>query len=84
MSSLVFFLFLPRIAKEARRLDWVEARRFCRARCMDLISLESQWEHRLLARKMTELGMKSVWTSGHLCDHQVSQRLVRSREKRKD
>ena len=43
---------------------------------MELISLETEWEHRLLARKMKELGMKAVWSSGHLCDHSVSQRSV--------
>ena len=77
-SSRVLCLFLQRNAKEARRLEWSEARRFCRSRCMDLISLETPWEHRLLARKMKELGAGSVWTSGHLCDHQVSERSVSS------
>ena len=66
----------PSRCQETRRLGWSEARRFCRTRCMDLISLETPGEHRLLARKMKELGVKSVWTSGHLCDHQVSQRSV--------
>ena len=60
--------------KEPRKLDWSEARKFCRERCMDLISLETEYEHRLLKRKMKQLGMRSVWTSGHLCDRQVSER----------
>ena len=55
-------------------MDWSEARKFCRERCMDLISLETEYEHRLLSRKMKQLGMRSVWTSGHLCDRQVSER----------
>ena len=40
---------------------------------MDLVSLESEWEARLIVRKMKEFRAKSIWTSGHICDHSVSE-----------
>lgn len=54
-------------------LPWEEARRFCRRRCMDLVSLESISEQRLVRRKLEEYEARSVWTSGHLCDSSVSE-----------
>ena len=39
-----------------------------------LICIESEWEHRLLGRKMKDVGSLSVWTSGHICDGSVSDR----------
>ena len=41
---------------------------------LGLCLAESEWEHRLLARRMRELGAVSVWTSGHVCDRRVSPR----------
>ena len=41
---------------------------------LGLCVAESEWEHRLLARRMRELGAVSVWTSGHVCDRRVSPR----------
>jgi len=41
---------------------------------MDLVSLESEWEARLIARKMKKFGASSVWTSGHICDKSVTER----------
>ena len=54
-------------------LDWSQARAWCRARCMDLVSMESEWEANLVARKMKKYGATSIWTSGHICDHSVSE-----------
>ena len=39
-----------------------------------LIFIESEWEHRLLGKKMKDVGSSSVWTSGHICDGSVSDR----------
>ena len=38
------------------------------------VILETEWEHRLLGRKMKDVGSVSVWTSGHICDGSVSER----------
>jgi len=57
--------------KKNQKMNWENARKFCRERCMDLISIESEWEHRLTARKMKKTHALSVWTSGHICDENV-------------
>merc|ERR1712059_6657 len=54
-------------------LPWTEARKFCRRRCMDLVSIETELEHRLVRRHLAQVGAGSVWTSGHICDHSVSE-----------
>ena len=54
-----------RVAFEAEKLDYTKIFFLC---------LENEWEHRLTARKMAEVGASSVWTSGHVCDHNVSER----------
>ena len=33
-----------------------------------LYTTETEWENRLLSRKMSQVGAVSVWTSGHVCD----------------
>ena len=37
-----------------------------------MLFAESEWEQRLISRKIRETGAVSVWTSGHICDDQVS------------
>ena len=75
------FLFLSslclsynELSFQPEELSWSLAREFCRARCMDLVSMESEWEARLVARKIKKYGADSIWTSGHICDHSVSER----------
>ena len=46
------------------------------ARCMDLVSLETEAEWRLVRARMEEAGAKFIWTSGHICDRDVGQRSV--------
>merc|ERR1711971_870924 len=48
--------------------DW------CQKRCMDLVSLETEEEWRLVRTKMEAAGAKFIWTSGHICDRAVGQR----------
>ena len=55
-------------------LPWEEARAFCRKRCMDLVSIEFESEFRLVRKNLDEVGARSVWTSGHICDRSVSER----------
>ena len=59
--------------------DWSGAGDWCQKRCMDLVSLETEEEWRLVRTKMEAAGAKFIWTSGHICDRAVGQRCVRSR-----
>ena len=59
---------------QPEELSWSKAREFCRTRCMDLVSMESEWEARLVNRKMKKFGARSIWTSGHICDHSVAEK----------
>ena len=43
-----------------------------RKRCMDLISIESQQEMDFLGKNMARAGVREIWTSGRLCDKEVS------------
>jgi hypothetical protein len=44
---------------------------YCRKRCMDLISIESQQELDFLGKNMGRAGIREIWTSGRLCDKEV-------------
>jgi len=46
--------------------DWFNARNYCRKRCMDLVSFESQDEYEWVKQRMG--GVKYIWTSGRLCN----------------
>ena len=54
--------------------DWSGAGDWCQKRCMDLVSLETEEEWRLVRTKMEAAGAKFIWTSGHICDRAVGQR----------
>ena len=41
---------------------------------MDLVSIEFESEFRLVRKNLNEIGARSVWTSGHICDESVSER----------
>ena len=43
---------------------------------MDLVSLETEAEWRLVRSRMEDAGAKFIWTSGHICDRDVGQRYV--------
>jgi len=53
------------------RWNWFTARNYCRKRCMDLISIESQQEMNNLGGVMNQGNVREVWTSGRLCDKEV-------------
>ncbi|XP_023343172.1 uncharacterized protein LOC111712710 isoform X1 [Eurytemora carolleeae] len=53
------------------RWNWFTARNYCRKRCMDLISIESQDEQDFLGREMKKAGVRETWSSGRLCDKEV-------------
>jgi len=46
--------------------DWFNARNYCRKRCMDLVSIESQDEYEWLKQRIGNV--KYIWTSGRLCN----------------
>jgi len=53
------------------RWNWFTARNYCRKRCMDLVSIESQQEQNFVGQNMARAGVREVWTSGRLCDKEV-------------
>lgn len=55
------------------RWNWFTARNYCRKRCMDLISVESQKEMDFLGGHMRspKTQIQEVWTSARLCDKEV-------------
>merc|ERR1711970_770586 len=53
------------------RWNWFTARNYCRKRCMDLISIESQTEQNSIGGVMKSGNVREVWTSGRLCDKGV-------------
>jgi len=47
--------------------DWFNARNYCRKRCMDLVSFETEQEYQFIKALMTQ-DVKYFWTSGRLCN----------------
>jgi len=54
----------PRVANA--KWDWFNARNYCRKRCMDLVSFETQDEYEWVKQRMSDV--KYIWTSGRLCN----------------
>jgi len=54
------------------RWNWFSARNYCRKRCMDLISFENDGEWQLINNFAEKANIKEIWTSGRLCDAEVS------------
>ncbi|XP_023336673.1 uncharacterized protein LOC111707766 isoform X2 [Eurytemora carolleeae] len=54
--------------------DWNSARDYCRQRCMDLVSINSEPEWRVIRKHLKQLNVSAIWSSGHLCTKQVSNR----------
>ncbi|XP_018319615.1 uncharacterized protein LOC108733071 [Agrilus planipennis] len=48
--------------------DWLNARNYCRQRCMDLVSLETSAENEWIKERIVKDKVKYIWTSGRLCD----------------
>lgn len=49
-------------------LNWIEAREFCRARCMDVVSIESRRENEFIKQRIVNGNQKYAWTSGRKCN----------------
>lgn len=60
-----------RVLRDAR-WNWFTARNYCRKRCMDLVSFENEGEWNLVKNFMSGAGIKEIWTSGRLCDSEVT------------
>jgi len=58
------------LEKDTRNLflNWLDARNWCRDRCMDTISMETSDEIKTVKLLMKQANVKYVWTSGRLCD----------------
>jgi len=54
----------PALANQ--KWDWFNARNYCRKRCMDLVSFETEQEYNWVKGFMN--GVKYIWTSGRLCN----------------
>jgi len=52
--------------------NWFSARNYCRKRCMDLISFETDSEWQLIKGFMEDAKIPEIWTAGRLCDAEVS------------
>jgi len=48
--------------------DWFNGRNFCRDRCMDLVSFDTDEEYKLMAAIMKADNVSVVWTSGRKCN----------------
>ncbi|XP_071455763.1 L-selectin-like [Hetaerina americana] len=48
-------------------LDWSEAREFCRARCMELVSMETSRENKYIKDRLVKGRQRFMWTSGRKC-----------------
>ncbi|XP_058125035.1 uncharacterized protein LOC131283242 [Anopheles ziemanni] len=48
--------------------DWLDARNFCRQRCMDSVSVETSPENEWIKQRIVDGRQKYIWTSGRLCD----------------
>jgi len=46
--------------------DWFNARNYCRKRCMDLVSFETEAEYEWVKQRIASV--KYIWTSGRLCN----------------
>jgi len=52
----------------ALKVGWLDARNICRSMCMDLISIESPEENRMVEDIISKYKSDGVWTSGRLCN----------------
>lgn len=48
--------------------SWLDARNLCRERCMDLISIETYQEFKMVQDIVRKNNLHSLWTSGRLCN----------------
>ena len=51
-------------------MGWLDARNLCRELCMDLVSIETPEENSAVIELIRERNLRSVWTSGRLCNFQ--------------
>ncbi|XP_039295969.1 uncharacterized protein LOC111048441 isoform X2 [Nilaparvata lugens] len=48
--------------------DWLGGRNWCRARCMDLVSLQTAAENNYIKNLLVQDKVRYIWTSGRMCD----------------
>ncbi len=50
------------------KVDWLEARNYCREYCMDLVSVETPSENDMVEQFILGEDLPYIWTSGRLCN----------------
>ena len=58
------------VYSQGHEMGWLDARNLCRELCMDLVSIETPEENSAVAELIRERNLRSVWTSGRLCNFQ--------------
>jgi hypothetical protein len=67
LNSAYYFSWVEKDTKNLF-LNWLDARNWCRERCMDTVSLETPQEIQLIKQYIQAHNVKYSWTSGRLCD----------------
>ena len=56
------------ISFQGYEVSWLDARNLCRERCMDLVSIETPQENKMIQELVAQRNLREVWTSGRLCN----------------
>jgi len=48
--------------------DWLDARNYCRQRCMDTVALETPQENEFIKQRVGAGRQRYIWTSGRKCE----------------
>ncbi|CAG9769039.1 unnamed protein product [Ceutorhynchus assimilis] len=48
--------------------DWLDARNYCRRRCMETVSIETSVKNDWIKERLVRDNVKYIWTSGRKCD----------------
>ena len=68
IDSVGYFLSWKEPGMETTYLDWLDARNWCRHRCMDLIAFENPKEYSWAKETIIQDNIRFFWTSGRKCD----------------
>ncbi|CAL4162018.1 unnamed protein product, partial [Meganyctiphanes norvegica] len=55
---------------KGKKVDWLEARKQCHTRCMDVVGMETEAENNMIFEFMKTHNIRYIWTSGRKCDFQ--------------
>lgn len=63
-----YYFFSDNTQFKGHKAGWLDARNLCREMCMDLISIETPTENKMVQDILLNQNIHSVWTSGRLCN----------------